>query len=99
MSSCVHGLEIEKTTFACQLRDPQYDYDGTLAEGRKASDTLKKLHASVEEFRRHAKLFCTKVPIHNDPSKIDLCERFAAFWTPMRDSSKELVKKHDLDIK
>lgn len=78
-SSHVDGLQFEKTTCYCQLRNVQHEYDGALARKQKRSVVLKKLRTSVEEARRHAKLFHNKVTIYNDRFNTDLREGFATF--------------------
>lgn len=99
MPTYVDGLKTEKTIFDLLWRDLQYDYDCAMAKKIKASDTLKKLGASVENFRPHSELFRTKFPTYIDQFPADLPEGFLTFLTKLGGATKALVKKWVLRIK
>lgn len=84
-----------KTSFDCQFKDLWYNYDDPLGKKKKASNTLKKLHGSVQEVRRDAELFRNKVA-YSDRFNTSICEAFALFLMQVRKATKELLKKLDL---
>lgn len=99
MPFLVDTLKIEQTTFYRQLSNLQYNYKGALAKEKKVHNALKKLRSSVKEIRHHTELFRNKVTAYTDRFKTDLSEGFGAFSLQVRDATKALVKKRDLEIK
>lgn len=88
-----------KTFFDHQLRALRYDYDDTLAKGKKVSDALKTLRVSVEDVCLRATLLLTKLPAYNDRFKTELYKGLAALLTQRWDAIKAFVKDRDFGIK
>lgn len=62
-------------------------------------DALKILHASVEEARRHAEMYCNKGQTLNDWFKTKLNEFLASILRKLQITAAELVKQRDFSIK